>query len=162
MADQGSLPYRPCVGIMLVNQDGMIFVGQRIDSREGDAWQMPQGGVDPGETPEETALRELGEETGITPRHVTLIARSAQVHRYDLPSELIGKLWKGRYRGQEQYWFLMRFTGADTDVNIATDHPEFSAWRWVAPQDTISLIVPFKRDVYRAVIDEFRDRLQWV
>ena len=159
MADIGSLPYRPCVGIMLANRDGRIFVGQRIDSREGDAWQMPQGGVDPGEEPEHSALRELGEETGIAPHHVTLLARSARTYRYDLPAALVGKLWKGRYRGQEQHWFLMRFTGADTDVNIATAHPEFSAWQWVAPQDAISLIVPFKREVYRAVIEEFQGRL---
>lgn len=159
MVDIDRLPYRPCVGVMLANRDGLVFVGRRIDSKEGDAWQMPQGGIDPGEDPEETAIRELGEETGIEPEHIEIIARAASTYRYDLPEHLAGKLWKGRYRGQEQWWFLARFTGSDKDVNIATAHPEFNAWQWLEADRLVDLIVPFKRDIYRTVVAEFRDRL---
>ena len=116
---------------------------------------MPQGGIDPGEDAEMAAIRELEEETGIATHHVQIIARSAEEHFYDLPDELMGKIWKGKYRGQRQTWFLMRFTGKDTDVNIATDHPEFSAWKWTHPQQLPNLIVPFKRDLYHAIISEF-------
>jgi putative (di)nucleoside polyphosphate hydrolase len=144
---------------MLANRDGLIFVGKRIDSKEGDAWQMPQGGIDPGEDPEATAIRELGEETGIAPEHIEIVARTASTLRYDLPAPLIGKLWKGRYRGQEQYWFLARFTGEDSDINIATEHPEFNAWQWLSPDRLVDMIVPFKREIYRSVVEEFRHRL---
>ena len=118
-----ALPYRPCVGVLLVNGDNDVFVGQRIDS-DYDAWQMPQGGIDPGEDPRTAALRELQEETGVSPELVTVQAESSGWIPYDLPHDLVPKLWKGRFRGQEQRWFLMRFQGADADVNIATAHPE--------------------------------------
>jgi putative (di)nucleoside polyphosphate hydrolase len=154
-----SLPYRPCVGIMLANRQGHVFVGQRIDSKEGDAWQMPQGGIDKGESPEEALIRELDEETGIAAHFVDVIARSAHEHLYDLPDELIGKLWGGKYRGQAQRWFLVRFKGEDSDINIATAHPEFDAWRWAEADQLVELIVPFKRPVYRDVVQEFRHLL---
>lgn len=155
IADQfAHLPYRPCAGVMLVNGDGLVFVGQRLDS-SADAWQMPQGGIDAGEDPQAAALRELGEETGVAPRLVDIIARSNREHLYDLPPHLVGKMWKGRYRGQRQWWFLMRFSGSDADINIATQHPEFRAWQWVAPNRLVDLIVPFKRTLYANVVAEF-------
>lgn len=152
------LPYRPCVGVMLVNPDGFAFVGKRIDNREGDFWQMPQGGIDEGEDVREAALRELWEETGVAERHVTLLAQTRDELFYDLPEELMGKLWGGRYRGQRQHWILGRFTGSDSDIRIdAHDPAEFCEWRWVEPIELPELIVPFKKRVYRAVLDEFRD-----
>lgn len=159
MTMKDSLPYRPCVGIMLANRNGQVFVGQRIDSKEGDAWQMPQGGIDKGETAETALIRELGEETGIGADLVDVIARSAEEYVYDLPEELVGKLWGGKYRGQSQRWFLLRFKGQDSDINIATEHPEFDTWRWVEAHQLVDLIVPFKRPVYRDVVQEFRDLL---
>ena len=158
MTDPASLPYRPCVGVMLLNAAGEVFVGQRIDTTL-EAWQMPQGGIDPGEAPLATALRELGEETGIAPDHVELIAEAPEELLYDLPPELIGKVWKGRYRGQRQRWFLFRFTGTDADIDIATPHPEFRAWRWAAPGDLPALIVPFKRALYEEVLAAFSAHL---
>lgn len=155
MSEFDSLPYRPCAGIMLVNNDGKVFVGQRLDS-SADAWQMPQGGIDPGEEPEQAAYRELGEETGIVPHLVEVIARSREEHLYDLPADLMGRMWGGKYRGQRQLWFLMRFMGTDDDINIETDHQEFRAWRWTAAETLEGLIVPFKRRLYRAVVEEFR------
>lgn len=149
------LPYRPCVGVMLMNPRCEVFVGQRLDSRM-DAWQMPQGGVEKDEDPREAALRELWEETGVDPRLVSVIAETARWLPYELPFDLVPKLWKGRFRGQEQKWFLMRFQGTDEDINIATEHPEFSEWRWLPADDLVTNIVPFKRDVYAAVLDEFR------
>ncbi|MXO46672.1 RNA pyrophosphohydrolase [Erythrobacter vulgaris] len=152
------LGYRPCVGVMLVNAEGRVFVGRRIDNKEGDWWQMPQGGVDEGEDLKEAALRELAEETGTKAEHVTLIQQSSEPIRYDLPEELMGKLWGGRYRGQEQVWFLGRFSGADEDIDLdAHDPPEFCDWKWVDPDQLPDLIVPFKKRVYRAVLEEFRD-----
>lgn len=148
------LPYRPCAGVMLLNRDVQVFVGQRLDSA-ADAWQMPQGGIDPGESPEDAAIRELEEETGIAPHLVDIVARSAGEHLYDLPPHLMGRMWGGRYRGQRQTWFLMRFGGTDEDVNIATKHQEFREWRWVAPDRLESLIVPFKKELYRNVVAEF-------
>ncbi len=159
MRETAELPYRPCVGIMLANQNGQVFVGKRIDSKEGDAWQMPQGGIDQGETPEVALIRELGEETGVTADLVDVIARSAHEHLYDLPEALVGKLWGGKYRGQAQRWFLLRFHGRDADINIATPHQEFAAWRWVEADSLVDLIVPFKRPVYRDVVQEFRHLL---
>lgn len=152
------LPYRPCAGIMLANTEGKIFVGQRIDKTpDSDAWQMPQGGIDEGEEPEQAALRELFEEAGISSNQVNVIARSREEYFYDLPDELLGKIWKGKYRGQRQWWFLMRFKGGDHDINIATDHPEFSSWQWVAPARLPVLIVPFKRRLYESLVSEFGD-----
>ncbi len=155
MSEFDSLPYRPCAGIMLVNNDGKVFVGQRLDN-SADAWQMPQGGIDPGEEPEQAAYRELGEETGIAPHLVEVIARSREEHLYDLPADLMGKMWGGKYRGQRQFWFLMRFMGTDADINIETDHQEFRTWKWTPAETLEGLIVPFKRRLYRAVVEEFR------
>ncbi|MGR3460208.1 MAG: RNA pyrophosphohydrolase [Roseovarius sp.] len=152
------LPYRRCVGVMLANGAGHVFVGQRIDN-DSAAWQMPQGGIDAGETTRDAALRELWEETGVTPDKVCIEAETGDWLRYDLPHDLVPRIWKGRFRGQEQKWLLMRFLGHDADVNIATDHPEFSEWRWLPPEDLPTHIVPFKRAVYAAVLEEFSDRL---
>ena len=152
------LGYRPCVGVMLVNEDGRVFVGRRIDNQEGDWWQMPQGGVDEGEDLEAAALRELAEETGARAEHVTIIDRMADTIRYDLPEELIGKLWGGKYRGQEQVWYLARFSGADEDIDLeAHDPAEFCDWKWADPEQLPQLIVPFKKRVYRAVVEAFRE-----
>ncbi|MXP28983.1 RNA pyrophosphohydrolase [Porphyrobacter algicida] len=150
------LGYRPCVGIMLVNADGQVFVGRRIDNKEGDWWQMPQGGVDKGEDLREAMYRELGEETGIVPGKVSIIGQMDEPIRYDLPDELIGKLWNGKYRGQEQVWFCVRFNGTDKDVDLeAHNPPEFCDWKWVAPDQLPELIVPFKKRVYRSVVEAF-------
>jgi len=163
MTDLASLPYRPCVGIMLVNADGRVFVGRRIDQREsevgqdGDFWQMPQGGIDDGEDLRAAGYRELFEETGVSEAHATILAQTKEEVLYDLPEHLIGKLWKGKYRGQRQYWLLMRFTGQDADINLNAHHPaEFEAWKWVDAEALPDLIVPFKKRVYRAVLEEFR------
>ncbi len=151
-----SLPYRPCAGFMLVNRDGLVFVGERIDPSAHGYWQMPQGGIDPGEDVLSAALRELHEETGIGPDLVEVLARGSRPFLYDLPPELLGRVWKGRYRGQEQHWFLGRFLGADSDINLAAHNPpEFHAWKWVEPPRLPDLIVPFKRAVYAAVVAEF-------
>ncbi len=148
------LPYRQNVGVMLMNHAGEVFVGQRLDS-EVAAWQMPQGGIDKGEDPRTAALRELEEETGVSRGLVEIVAETEGWVAYDLPHDLVPKIWKGRYRGQEQKWFLMRFKGTDADVKIDQEHPEFSAWRWIAPADLAGQIVPFKRAVYEAVLAEF-------
>lgn len=157
MNDFSSLPYRSCVGVMLVNADGKVFVGKRIDNKEGDWWQMPQGGVDKGEDLRSAAHRELREETGVTEKHVTILAQTREELLYDLPEELMGKLWGGKYRGQRQHWFLARFEGSDADIDLdAHVPPEFSEWRWVEAELLPDLIVPFKKRVYRAVLEEFR------
>jgi len=148
------LPYRPAAAVMLLNSDNKVFVAQRIDSSV-DAWQMPQGGLDEGETARAGALRELEEETGIAAHLVEIIAQSSRELIYDLPPELRGKLWKGRFAGQRQSWFLARFLGTDADVNLATAHPEFNAWRWIDPWQLPDLIVPFKKPLYEAVLAEF-------
>lgn len=156
--DIAQLPYRPCVGVMLANTRGHIFVGQRID-RDVDAWQMPQGGVDAGEKTLDAAIRELWEETGVTEKLVTLEAESKELIAYDLPHEIVPKIWKGKYRGQEQKWFLFRFHGTDDQINIETAHPEFSAWKWMPKDDLVANIVPFKAEVYAKVLAEFEGKL---
>jgi len=152
------LPYRPCAGVMLINADGKVFVGQRMDSAL-EAWQMPQGGIDPGEDAQTAALRELGEETGVAPERAELIAEAPGEFTYDLPPELIGKVWKGKWRGQRQRWFLYRFLGTDADIDIATEHQEFRAWRWLDPADLPSMIVPFKKALYQDVLAAFAPHL---
>ena len=153
------LPYRPAVGVMLLNAENKVFVGQRLDNAL-DAWQMPQGGTDPGEGVERAALRELEEETGIARALVEIVARASRELDYDLPDELRGKVWGGRYRGQRQTWFLCRFLGSDEDVRIDTPEPEFRAWKWADPSELPAMIVPFKQDLYRAVLEEFAEHLQ--
>jgi putative (di)nucleoside polyphosphate hydrolase len=144
--------YRPGVGMMLIAPTGRIFIAQRLDSSES-AWQMPQGGIDPGENPSSTALRELREEIGTD--KATILAETPDWLSYDLPKDLRKKLWRGRYRGQRQKWFALQFDGTDTDINIATPQPEFSQWRWEQPARVPDLIVPFKRDLYREVFAAF-------
>ena len=153
--DLEKLPYRENVGIMLINDQNMVFVGQRLDNYQ-DAWQMPQGGIDSGENVEDAAFRELEEETGIVKNLAQIEAVSKDWITYDLPTELISKLWKGRYRGQKQKWFLMRFCGSNKQVNIETSHPEFAAWKWVVVSELEENIVEFKKAVYRQVIKEFK------
>jgi putative (di)nucleoside polyphosphate hydrolase len=150
--------YRPAVGIMLVNAEGRVWVGQRLDNKL-EAWQMPQGGLDPGEEPLDGALRELEEETGIRPGFVEIVARHGEELYYDLPEALIGKVWKEPWRGQRQTWFLARFLGTDEDVDIATPEPEFRAWKWAETAELPALIVPFKKKLYEEVLAAFRDWL---
>jgi putative (di)nucleoside polyphosphate hydrolase len=157
MSDDGQR-YRRGVGVMLLNKDGQVFVGARIDNTD-EAWQMPQGGLDKGEDPWTCALRELEEETGIPPRLVERISAAPERLKYDLPEELRGKLWGGKWMGQDQDWYLARFVGTDADVNIATEHPEFRDWKWIEPQQLPELIVPFKRDLYRQLLREFAEYL---
>lgn len=153
-----ALPYRPCAGFMLLNADGLVFVGQRIDPSAHGYWQMPQGGIDKGEDVRAAALRELEEETGIGAALVEVIAPASRPLLYDLPDELLGRVWKGKYRGQEQHWFLGRFLGQDSDINLeAHNPPEFNEWRWIEPSLLPDVIVEFKRSVYEAVLAEFRD-----
>jgi putative (di)nucleoside polyphosphate hydrolase len=148
--------YRPCVGVMLVNAQGRAFVGKRIDNKEGDFWQMPQGGVDEGEDPGRAVLRELWEETGAAAEHVEVVTRLPRELFYELPDNLKGKLWGGRYLGQRQTWYLARFTGNDGDIDLeAHDPPEFFEWKWVDPDLLPELIVPFKREVYAAIVAGF-------
>lgn len=149
------LPYRPAAGIMLLNREGKVWVGQRLDSTL-EAWQMPQGGLDEGEDALAGALRELEEETGIRPELVEIIQRCPVELTYDLPEDLVGKLWKGKWKGQRQTWFLARFTGTDADVNLETAHPEFRAWKWADPQELPAMIVPFKKQLYESVLAAFR------
>ncbi len=155
-SDEDPRPYRPCVGIMLLNKQGWVFVGNRIDV-PGDHWQMPQGGIDDGEDPVDAAFREVNEETGIDPSKIELICQSKTWHSYDLPKPLSRKIWRGKYRGQTQCWFAMRFTGENGDINLNTHKAEFAQWRWVKLNDLTALIVPFKRHTYQQVIDEFKD-----
>lgn len=144
--------YRPCVGLLLLNANGEVFVGRRLDTQ--DAWQMPQGGIDPGEEPRTAVLREMQEEIGTGKAEI--IAESDLWRHYELPASLARRVWGGRYRGQAQKWFALRFTGEDADIDLtATPHMEFDAWQWVALDRLVDLIVPFKRDVYLEVVGEF-------
>lgn len=152
--DIAKLPYRPCVGIMLINRNRQVFVARRIDMQIGEAWQMPQGGIDKGEEPRGAALRELEEEVGT--RRAEIVGECEEWLNYDLPAELVPKVWGGKFRGQTQKWFAMKFLGEDKDINIQTDHPEFSEWKWVNPVELPGIIVPFKRDIYARLVDEFR------
>ncbi|KPQ06858.1 MAG: putative (di)nucleoside polyphosphate hydrolase NudH [Rhodobacteraceae bacterium HLUCCA12] len=153
-----ALPYRPCVGVMLINREGKIFAGQRIDT-QAPAWQMPQGGVDAGEDARTAALRELREEIGVTPDLVEILSETPQPLAYDLPHDIVPRIWKGRFRGQQQRWFLMRFLGDDAQIDIDQPHPEFSRWRWIDADQMLGAIVPFKRAIYEQVIDAFREHL---
>ena len=154
MQDLSGLTYRPCVGLMIVNQRRQIFTGQRL-GYSSKAWQMPQGGIEKGEESLIAAYRELEEETSIAKDKVELLAVSKNWFHYDLPSELVPKLWNGVYRGQTQKWFLMRFLGDDTDINLLTKVPEFSSWRWSSKTQLTRYIVPFKKTLYKKVIKEF-------
>ncbi len=156
--DIEKLPYRPCVGLVVMNAVGEVFAGQRIDN-PGDAWQMPQGGVDEGETPIQAAMRELGEETGINANSVQILAETSDWIPYELPHDLVPKLWKGRFRGQTQKWFLLKFFGDDAEINIVQDHQEFSRWAWMKPSDLIDKIVPFKKHTYTQVFTDFEDKM---
>jgi len=154
-----ALPYRPCVGVMLVNDRGEVFAGQRIDTKAA-AWQMPQGGIDPGESPREAALRELQEETGIDPALVEIVHETPDWLTYDIPAEMVPRIWGGKYRGQKQRWYLMRFHGRDDQIEIGRNHPEFAAWRWIDVDEMLAAIVPFKRAIYEQVIAAFRPHLR--
>lgn len=149
------LPYRPAAGVMLLNVRGEVFVAQRRDSTL-EAWQMPQGGLDEGEDPETGALRELAEETGIGADKVEILARCPVELYYDLPDDLVGKMWGGKWRGQRQTWFLCRFIGEDRDVNLETEEPEFRAWKWANPNELPTMIVPFKKKLYEDILQAFR------
>ena len=157
-AEIEKLPYRPCVGLVVINAAGEVFAGQRIDN-PGDAWQMPQGGVDEGETPVQAALRELGEETGISENSVEVLAESDDWIPYELPHELVPKLWKGQFRGQTQKWFLLKFSGGDAEINIVQDHQEFIRWAWMQPDELIEKIVPFKKHTYSQVFADFEAKM---
>ncbi|WP_321395181.1 RNA pyrophosphohydrolase [Emcibacter sp.] len=157
MTDAEKLPYRPCAGMMLVNRDGKVFVAQRID-QVAEAWQMPQGGIDEDENPEAAALRELKEEIGTD--NVELIAETEDWMTYDLPEHLIGKVWKGRYRGQKMKWFVYLFLGEDEEINLETHHPEFSEWKWIELSDLPDMIVPFKRELYQTLTDRFGESIR--
>ncbi len=156
MKDYNERPYRPCVGICLVNDEGMIFAGKRIDNR-AEAWQMPQGGIDEGEDAVTACFREMAEEIGTD--KAELIAQHPEWLDYDIPESLANKLWNGAYKGQTQKWMLLRYKGVDADINIATEIPEFEAWQWMAPEDLVSLAVPFKQNVYRALMESFKEHL---
>ena len=157
---EGITAYRPCVGVMLLNRDGLVWIGRRFekqnDEGRGQWWQMPQGGIDRGEDPKIAVLRELAEETSVTSAEV--IAEAPRWYSYDLPEHLIGKSWKGKYRGQTQKWFALRFTGEDSEVDLAPPghKQEFDAWRWAPMDEIVDLTIPFKRQVYARVIAAFR------
>ena len=155
MKDLKNLPYRHGVGMMVFNDKKQIFVGKRIDNQE--AWQMPQGGVNKGENVEAAAKRELYEETGI--QSIRIIKKSDKEYIYDLPDHLLGKIWKGKYKGQKQTWYLMKFLGPDSEININQKHPEFNEWKWVSIDELPNLIVSFKKDLYQAVIAEFTNSI---
>ena len=152
MIHSKNLPYRKGVGMMVFNDDKKIFVGKRIDNQK--AWQMPQGGVDENEDCFSAARRELYEETGI--QSIRVIEKSKEKYTYDLPEYLLGKLWKGKYKGQKQRWFLIKFLGPDSEINLNQKYPEFNEWKWVDIDELSNLIVPFKKELYLSVIKEFQ------
>ena len=154
MIDASALPYRPCAGVMLANRHGRVFVGQRLDSAE-DAWQMPQGGIDAGETPIEAGFREMHEEIGTN--KAELLCEHPEWLSYNIPEGLANQLWDGKYRGQTQKWLAFRYIGDDADINIATEQPEFCEWRWSSVDSLHQLAVPFKRPVYSKIIADFKD-----
>jgi putative (di)nucleoside polyphosphate hydrolase len=159
IAERDARPYRDGVGIALLNEADMVFVGQRID-QTAEAWQMPQGGIDPGEDPLTAALREMEEEIGVPAKLAVIIAESRDWLTYDLPPDLADKVWKGRYRGQRQKWYLARFKGRDSDINLETAHPEFNLWRWLPFRQLPDMIVPFKRPIYELIVAEFADKVR--
>lgn len=152
LRNRATLPYRLGVGIMLFDKNGRVFVARRIDAK-ADAWQMPQGGIDGEESPRAAALRELKEEIGTA--NAIILAESRDWHAYNLPPHLVGRVWGGRFRGQRQKWFAARFLGEDAEINLETTHPEFDAWQWVEIAKLTAMIVPFKRDLYAALVEEF-------
>ena len=156
MNHQNPSAYRSCIGIMLLNKEGKVFTGQRIDTSIG-AWQMPQGGIDEGEDITRAAFRELEEETGISEYMVEVISQTQDWVYYDLPYHLLGKIWGGKYKGQKQIWVLMRFLGEDSNINLKAHAPEFNEWKWVNPSDLPDMIVPFKKTVYKEVLRVFKN-----
>jgi putative (di)nucleoside polyphosphate hydrolase len=158
MSENNHLPYRLGVGLVIFQSDKKIFTGRRLDNTS--AWQMPQGGMDENEVPLETAYREMFEETGISKDKVSLVGITKKWYRYDLPSEIQSRFWGGKYRGQSQKWFLFEFIGEDTDINISSKTPEFCEWRWSSIDDLIEKIVPFKMELYKKVLEEFKHQLK--
>ena len=152
-----NLPYRPCVGIMLINSDNLVFIAQRVDSK-GDSWQMPQGGINIGESAENAVYRELKEEIGTD--KAVIIAKAKKDYTYDLPIPLVGRFWDGKFKGQRQTWFLLHFEGDDKDINLNTHTPEFSTWKWAKVSGLKDIVVPFKKQVYESVIEEFKHLLK--
>ena len=151
--DYSNLPYRDAVGLLIINSNKKIFVGKRVDTKI-DAWQMPQGGINPGETPSRAARREMLEEIGTN--NATIVTEAKLWYSYNVPKFLIPKLWNGAYRGQRQKWFLMSFDGDDAEINLKTAQPEFYEWRWADPEELLDIIIPFKRKLYAAVLEEFK------
>jgi len=152
-----NLSYRPAAGMVVLNREGLVFVGKRIDQTQ-EAWQMPQGGIDDGEDPKTAALRELDEEIGT--RNVAVLREHPDWLLYGLPPHLVGVVWEGKYRGQRLKWMAMRFLGDDREINVATAHAEFCEWRWLKSTEVLQLVVPFKREVYAQALAEFADLLK--
>ena len=154
MDDYKNLPYRLGVGLMIINANNKVFVGKRIDTKNPFCWQMPQGGMDDGETPSKAALREMAEEIGSS--HGQIIAETKNWYCYDLPLRVIHRMWDGKYKGQKQKWFLIKYNGTDQDINVQTQNPEFNSWRWIKANKLIKVVVPFKKSLYEAVLREFK------